>query len=478
MDKIIDLFNKYKKTSISIGVILLLAIIYMVFGRGNEDVDTFTVERTDVVQLVILSGKVQTTDKADLGFASSGRISNVSVKNNQTVTKGAVLAQLEIDDLLADLKIKQANLKSANVDIEAAKEELDLVIKQEDAKVQSAYRTLLSSGLTSVPRSDDYDVDPPTVSGIYDGQEGQYKILIARENSTLSDFSLLTFGLEKTKKIIDKNRPTMLGTGGLFISFGDNNIDLYHDTTWYLDIPNKSSSVYLSNLNAYNEAKKNRDLIIQNAEAEYKKIITEGDDDSSSVAKAEVEKINAEIRKNTIYAPFSGKVTNIEKEVGENASVGERVISIIGGNKLEIVLQVSELDVSRLTPRVPVSLKFDALKEEEFTGILQTINSRETEIDGVPVYEAFVELSPDERIKTGMSATGTVILGVKTSVLAIPKYFVTKVEGENMKNIVQVVTSKGKTEEREITLGLVGTDSMIEVISGLAEGEKIVSAKK
>lgn len=475
MKKIMDLFKKYKKTSIFIGVILILAILYMVFGGGNGDAETFVVEKRDIVQSVILSGKVQTTDKADLGFASSGRIASVSVKNNQVVKEGAVLAQLEIGDLLADLKVKQANLKSANVDIVAAKEELDRVIKQEDAKVESAYRKLLSSDLNFTPEDNSYTLDAPTISGLYDGVEGQYKVTIDKENITLPDTHLLTFGLEKTKRIISKESSTRLGTKGLYITFDGNDPDPYRDTIWYLNIPNKSGSSYLDNFNAYNEAKKNRDLAVQSAEFKYKKIITEGDDGSSAVALAEVQRINAEIRKNTIYAPFSGKVTNIEKEIGENASTGERVVSIIGEGKLEIVLQVSELDVSRLAPGVPVSIKFDALKEEEFSGILQTINSRETEIDGVPVYEAFVEISPDERIKTGMSATGTVILDTKNAVLAIPNYFVTKT-GD--KNVVKVLTPKGKTEERGVVLGLVGTDSMVEIISGLAEGEKIVSVKK
>jgi multidrug efflux pump subunit AcrA (membrane-fusion protein) len=472
MTKIINMIKKHKKTSIAIGVVLILAILYMVFGRGGGDTETFTVARADVSQSVVLSGKVQTTDRADLGFASGGRISNIFVKNNQAVGRGAVLAQLEIGDLLADLKIKQANLKSANVDIEAAKEELDRVINQEDAKVESAERKLLSSDLALTPNSASYTVDTPTISGSYDGNEGQYKISIKKENITLPDSELITFGIEKTKQIISKKSSTRLGTKGLYITFPDDDAEPYRDTIWYLNIPNKSGSSYPDNYSAYNEAKKNRDLAVQNAEFKYKKLITEEGSGDSAVAQAEVQKINAEIRKNTIYAPFSGKVTNIEKEVGENASVGERVISILGENQLEIVLQVSELDVSRLSPGSPVALKLDALPGEEFTGTLQTINSRDTEIEGVPVYEAFVAVPPDERIKTGMSATGTIVLSTKTNVLSIPNYFVKKVGDKNM---VEVVSEKGDTEEREVTLGLVGTDSMVEIISGLTEGEKIIS---
>lgn len=473
--KIQSFIKNYKKSAIAVGVIILLAIIYLIFGRGNGNSENFTVKTSNVSQSVVLSGKVQTTDRADLGFASSGRLSNIFIKNNQAVGRGAILAQLEIGDLLADLKIKQANLKSANVDIEAAKQELDRVKKQEDTKVESAYRKLLTDDLILRSDNGDSTLDAPTVSGIYDGAEGQYKVSIDKENVTLRETRLLTFGLERTTRIINEESPTLLGSRGLYISFSGNDAEPYVDTTWYLDIPNKSGASYLTNYNAYNEAKKNRDLNVQNAEFKYKKLISEGNSESSAVAEAEVQKINAEIRKNTIYAPFAGKVTNIEKEVGENASTGERVISILGQGQLEIVLQVSELDVSRLTSGMQVVLKLDAIPGEEFSGTVQTINSRDTQIDGVPVYEAFVEVKPDPRIKTGMSATGTIVLASKENVLAIPNYYVTKVDGKNM---VEVVSTGGKTEQREVILGLVGTDSMVEVISGLSEGEKIVTTKK
>ncbi|MCE9548869.1 hypothetical protein K8Q98_00490, partial [Candidatus Nomurabacteria bacterium] len=136
------------------------------------------------------------------------------------------------------------------------------------------------------------------------------------------------------------------------------------------------------------------------------------------------------------------------------------------------VLQVSELDVSKLVPNLPIEISIDAIPNEVFNGILKTVNSRETEIDGVPVYEAFVELASDERIKTGMSASGVVILAKKENVLAVPSYLVKKDSG---KNFVEVVLPDGSTEEKEVVLGLQGTDSMVEVISGLELGEKVLS---
>ena len=475
MLKIREIFQKYRKYFLTgAGIMVIVLVLFNFYGKRNGQDEGYIVGKTNVAQSVVLSGKVETSDRADLGFASAGRLAKIFAKNNQQVQSGQILAQLEIGDLFAELKIKQANSRTSDVDLQAARDELEKITMGENTKVESAYRTLLTEDLELIPNSNDYGVESPTIGGIYNGSEGQYKIHIRKDNLPQSDFEILTFNLEQTEGIISEEAPTALGTRGLFISFAENNIALYQDTTWFLDIPNKTSSSYLANYNAYNEAKNTRDLAIKNAQTEYQKLLTQ-DDGGASVAQAEIQKINAEIRKNTIYSPFNGIVTNIEKEIGENASVGERIISMVGEEGLEVVLQVSELDVSRLVPGILIQISLDAFPEEKFDGILQTVNSRDTEIDGVPVYEAFVKLESDSRVKTGMSATGFVMLEQKENVLAIPSYLVKKVGDLNF---VEVILENGNMAEREVTLGLLGTDNMVEVLSGLSAGEKIVSKTK
>lgn len=439
--------KKINKKYVVGGVVLVVLVLYFVFGGGGNGTTSYTVAKADISQSAVLSGTVATTDKADLGFASAGRVAKIFVTNNQKVARGQVLAQLEIGDLLADLKIKQANYKTSDLDLES--------------EVESAYRTLLSSDLTLTSNDDSSSVPVPEISGIYTGTEGIYKVIIRSDDVNRSDYDLYTFDLEKTKRELNKTAPTPLGTQGLYISFEDSDLTGYDETVWYINIPNKSGPSYVANFNAYTEAK-NR---LESADKSV-------NDSVSAVAAAEIQKINAEIRKNTIYAPFNGRVTNIEREVGESASIGERVVSILGENTLEVVLQVSELDVSRIVENSPIEITLDAFAGETFMGTLKTINSRDTEVEGVPVYEAFVELPADARIKTGMSAKGKIVFASKDDVLAIPAYLVDNTTGVTT---VQVVGADGKAETREVTLGLRGSDSMVEIISGLQEGEKILS---
>lgn len=472
MHKIKDLIKNHKKLLIA-GLILLAILILFFLKHENKILESYTVALGDVQQSVELSGKIETSAKADLGFASSGRIGKIYVKNNQKVLSGQVLAQLEIGDLLADLHIKEVNSRTSDVDLKQAKDRLEKVIKQENVKVDNAYRTLLSGDLEMVADSNSYTVDAPTVSGSYLGSEGTYKIRFKKESSNSDDITMRTFDLEKTDIVLNDQGKTALGTMGLYVDFPSDRED-YDDTTWYLEIPNKGGDSYVKNFNAYMDAQNDRDIAIKDAQTEYDKLLTQ-DNSGASVAQAEIQKIQAEIRKNTIYAPFTGIVTNIEKEVGENASIGERVVSILGEEHLQVVLQVSELDVSKLIVGSVVKITLDALPGEEFTGILKNVNSRETTIEGVPVYEAFVELNPDPRIRTGMSASGHIVLNSKNNVLNIPNYYIEK-KGEQ--NIVKILGDDGRTMDREVELGLLGSDSQVEILSGLTEGEKITPPTK
>ena len=301
-------FLKQKYFYLGLGVVFLIIAGIFILNIQKNGLATIIIQRSDFINQVSVSGKVETSAEADLGFSTSGRIGKIFVKNNQSVKAGQTIAQLEIGDLLAELKIKEINSQ------------------QEDTEVESAYRKLLTEGLELVASSDNYIVEAPEVSGIYDGAEGTYKIRIIKEEVTDTDLILITLNLERTERKINDEGSTPLGTRGLYISFPDDP-DSYEDTTWYLDIPNKASSSYLANYNAYNEAK---------AEFENKKIRTEENDGVSSVAQAAIDKIRAEIRKSTIYAPFNGIITNIEKEVGETVATNEAVVTVMSADIFQI----------------------------------------------------------------------------------------------------------------------------------------------
>lgn len=431
------------------------------------------VKRSLFVNQVSVSGKVETSSRAELGFADSGRIGRIFVKENQNVKAGQILAQLEITDLLADLKIKEINSRTSNVDLEDAKEVLEKVRNQEDTKVDNTYQALLTEDLELIPEVNDYGVDPPTLGGIYKGAEGRYKIYIDKENVTLPNYVLFTFNLENTKRVINKQGSTLLGTRGLYIFFPDDpGLSSYEGTTWYLDIPNKTSSSYGTNLNAYNEAKDERDLAIKNAESDYQKLLTEKNDGSSSILDAEIEKIHAEIKKNTIYAPFDGLITNTEKEVGEIASTNEPLITMISTGTFLIESYVPEINIPLIKLHDKALVTLDAYGENEtFNAEVVSIDQAETVRDGVANYKIQLQfVEKDDRLKSGMTANVLIVIFSKPDVITVPGGVVF---GKDGKKFVQVKNGK-EINDREVVLGDISSLGQVEVVSGLEVGEMVV----
>ncbi len=473
MNKIFSYIKGNKVTSAILGIVLVIAIVVVSVNNSDNSLEKYTVVNRDVVNDAVFSGAVEAESKADLGFAASGRIARIYVQNGEQVKQGALLAQLEISDLIADRQIKEAENRSTLVDLESAKDEIAKVKAEQNELVSSAYRTLLSEDLIAVPDSTSYTVEAPVISGAYNGNEGEYKIIIDQDNPTFDEYFLNTFGLEKTKIKIDENDKTALGSHGLYVSFPDD-VASYVDTIWYIKIPNQKSTSYLSNYNAYQEAKRARDTQIKNAESKYEGLLAKESYGVSAV-EAQINKINSEIRKNGVYAPFDGTISNLEKKVGESASVGEHIVSVSSAlGSLQIALEVPELDVAKLEPEFPVEITLDAFAEKTFSGKIKTINSSETEISGVPVYKAYVEIENNPLIRNGMSAYGRVELSRRDNVLAVPLYLLTQ---ENGKYFATVAVGKD-TEKREVTIGIKGSDNFVEITSGLIAGEVIQGTPK
>jgi multidrug efflux pump subunit AcrA (membrane-fusion protein) len=78
----------------------------------------------------------------------------------------------------------------------------------------------------------------------------------------------------------------------------------------------------------------------------------------------------------------------------------------------------------------------------------------------------------DARIKSGMTVNLDIQTDKKEDVLYLPYYVVKERNGDRY---VQVLEN-GKLKEKIIKTGLEG-ETMIEIIEGLAEGEKVVVAK-
>ncbi|MFA6171720.1 MAG: HlyD family efflux transporter periplasmic adaptor subunit [Patescibacteria group bacterium] len=252
-------------------------------------------------------------------------------------------------------------------------------------------------------------------------------------------------------------------------------------------------------------------------------------------AEANLESINRQIEDSVIIAPVSGTVTKIAYQIGETVQAASTAISMIGDNDFNIKIDISEIDVSKISAGNECEITFDSFgAEKKFEGIVYFIDTAPTIIQDVVYYKVKVKLkgtdvmdeltatstagavaigatstapllegsseagedleNPAEtaenasaakaeaemteeysRIKPGMTANVDIFAAKKDGVLIMPLRAVVDKNGSG--KYVRVMD--GKTpKEVPVEIGLKGDEGMVEVISGVKEGDEVVTFVK
>jgi len=174
---------------------------------------------------------------------------------------------------------------------------------------------------------------------------------------------------------------------------------------------------------------------------------------------------------NLVYSTVEGTVLDVPVKEGgsvieaNNFNEGTTIASIADMKDLIFSGTVDESEVGRIKEGMPVAITVGALGEQHFQGTLETIAPKGVPKDGSIQFEvrARLELVPGVVLRANYSANADIILERRDHVLAIAENLV---RFENGKTFVEVETSPGHFDKREVKLGL--SDSIdVEVKSGI-----------
>ncbi len=118
-------------TSVVVVVVLLGAIVVFALGTGGNKIDPSKlakVERHDLAKSVVATGKVEPITRVEIKSKASGIVKKLFVDAGDKIKKGQLLAQLDkeeiqaqVDQSRAALTASQASFKGAEADYERAK---------------------------------------------------------------------------------------------------------------------------------------------------------------------------------------------------------------------------------------------------------------------------------------------------------------------------------------------------------------------
>ncbi len=464
---------------VALGLIILA--IVLIRKNGDDAVVKYEITNRTVSDSIELAGTVDVDRRVDLGFATSGRVTQILVKEGERVRKGQVIARVDQNSLSAQLIQARANELVTRVDTdsgtEGAADNLETEKVRQEALVNGAYQEYLSGDLQAYPIDElTRSVTPPTISGTYQGtQEGEYTITLYASASD-SGYSYRLSGLETGRDNAFTRQAGKLGTRGLYVRFADG--ANYNNTTWVVPVPNTRSSSYASRKSAYNNARTLRDQILTSTENEYRRL-TGGTSQSRSAAvknqaRAQVQAVYAELANGAVTAPFDGIVALNNLEVGQVANAYETYITIVGNMDMQLELNVPEIYINKVTEGNEVEVTLDAFPENPFVGIVEKIDIIDTVVDGVPVYQTLVSLKePGDKIRIGMNAKARILTKEVKDVLAVPTHYLVDREGTKA-SVLIIDPETQKQTSIQIETGFEGNDGYVEVVKGLALGDVII----
>ena len=514
--KMIALFKKLSsRTKWISGATLLFAIVvgFFVFRvNGNGGAEIFVVTKRDVVQKVNVSGQIKSASTVDLGFEVGGRISDSYVRVGDRVVVGKRLATLSAGDLFAQVREAEANVKSS----EAKLSELKRGTRTEDIALYES-KVASAKALVANARVNLHNVLADAYTKADDAVSGRIDQLFANPRSTNPKFAYVT-GDSQLQTDLESGRYSMGiiladwrtrtpdANDSLFIQFVKNSLGMISGVLsntarivnslssgstlsqatlegFKVDIVTARTNVNaaISNLSTAEEKLRSaetalvvseRELLVKKAGSTAEEILS-GEAEVER-AKAATDNIRAQLAKTVIIAPIAGVVARQDADVGEFASAGTSLISLISASDFEIEASISESDISKVSLGQSARVVLDAYgNESPFEARVVRIDPAETIIDSVSTYKIELQFAQkDDRIRSGMTASIEIESKRNSGVLAIPQRFVISRDG---KRFVKVGSKPENAIEVEVFLGLRGSDGFSEVTSGLSEGDKIIS---
>lgn len=195
-------------------------------------------------------------------------------------------------------------------------------------------------------------------------------------------------------------------------------------------------------------------------------------------ARASVQSIQAQLAKTVIISPISGTVTKQEATAGEIVASNLVIISVMSEAKFEITANIPEADIAKIKLNDFAKITLDAYGEDVvFEARVIEIEPAETIVEGVSTYKITLQfVNEDERIRSGMTANIDILTAQKNDVLAVPQRAIISRNGQG--KFVKIMKDDGTTEEVKVETGIRGSSGEIEIISGLNEGDKVITFER
>lgn len=177
------------------------------------------------------------------------------------------------------------------------------------------------------------------------------------------------------------------------------------------------------------------------------------------------------LRDATIHAPIAGVISKRHLDLGGMALPAAPLFEIVNTDTVKATVEAIEAHLGQLTVNQQASITVDGI-HSEMVGKIAFISPTLMATRRTATVEILVE-NPEKTLKPGMFANVTIPIKVHTDAILIPRSSLIEDATANTQNIF--VVENGISQRRVVEIGLL-RGGEAQIVSGLAEGEAVVTA--
>ncbi|TSC71272.1 MAG: RND family efflux transporter MFP subunit [Parcubacteria group bacterium Gr01-1014_49] len=475
-------FPRWRYALAALAVLLIGG--YLLFGRSADLGATMTIARADFSEEVSVSGTVTAAQDVDLGFATNGRIVRTYARVGQYVRAGAILAETENGDLIATLAQEQADL--AALQAGTRPEELEVAA----TTVTNAKAALVNAIQNAYTTSD--DAVRNRVDQLFSNPRVNPQLSISVTNVSLA--GLVESDRVATEPVLSNwaLMLTTLSSENAAVSAKQAQVYLAHITQLLADanlalnqsVPDQTTSA--ATISSYKTtlatARTNVDTTATALTtaaaaldaAESALLLKQAGSTGEAIAaqQAAVASAAAKVVATRVVAPFPGIVTRMDAKVGEIVSPNTSEISMQSNGIFEIETFIPEVHIARVARGNAATTTLDTYGAAvAFPATVIAVDPAETLKDGVPTYKTTLAfLTPDPRIRSGMTANVTIVTGVLRDAIVIPSGAIGTKNGAPYVSVIE----GGTVVSRAVVTGPSPALGQAHILSGLSAGDVIL----
>ncbi|MEW6504798.1 MAG: efflux RND transporter periplasmic adaptor subunit [Chloroflexota bacterium] len=448
----------------ALGVVLLGAGAWAYFNLWLPRTQTASAETTTQTQTATVrqgnlvvsasgSGTLTAGRTAELAFPVSGTVGAVYVTVGQQVSEGEVLAEL------ADLTALEAAMKSAEVSLLLAQQELETLKNSGEENLANARLAVaeaekaLQTAQASLKQSGQSRCSAETTTAYYDSYlkaKDRYEDLKAKGADYLTQ-------VLPAKQSMDQAYANYKYCSG------------YYD----YEITASQAEYIIAQAN------------YENAKATLATLEANNGVDPVTLAQAESKVLNAQAayeqtKKNyegaTLRAPFDGTVLSVAGEAGDTVSSGT-FITLIDLLHPLIDFAVDETDVDKVAVGYPAEVVFDALPDLTFKGTVKQVSPSLLSEGGYKVVSGVIALdlsntTLERPLMAGLNAAVDIIAARAENAVLVPVEALRDL-GDGTFGVF-VVDSDGKPRLRVVQVGIQDS-TYAQILDGLSVGEVVTT---